>query len=97
MLFHVTFRPRPNHGHEEQKKSLALWANYEEPEGSEIKSFVMGPNSHGYLLVEHQSAEAVFESVSMWAGIYLDYEVVPVTPIENAVELLQKAVAARDG
>ena len=56
----------------------------------------MGPNSYGYLLVEHQSAEAVFESVSLWAGVYLDYEVVPVTPIDRVVELLQQAVATRE-
>ncbi len=57
MLFHVTFKPRHTHDHEAQKESLALWAKFQEPEGSEIKSFVMGPNSYGYLLVEHQSAE----------------------------------------
>jgi|GEM_PF-6474415 len=97
MLFHVTFSPRPGHTHEDQKKTMTLWAGFEMPKGSEIKSFLFGPNAKGYLIVEAESTEQMYEAVAPWAAIYFDYEVVPVIPIDKSLEILQKAVAMREG
>ena len=96
MLFMQIYKPKAGFTHEDQKKALKLWENWSPPEGMEIKSFYTSPDGRGFLLIESSSAEAAFEGMALWAGVYLDYEFVPVVEIEKAVPLLNKAISSRE-
>ena len=61
------------------------------------ESFYARADRGGIAVVEVDSADTIFEATAPWAGVYNDYEVVPVIEIERAVELLNTAVAFRDG
>ena len=96
MLFHTTFTPKPGYGHEDQKKALELWSRWTPPEGHEIKSFYMSSDGRGFIVTEITSAEAGFEAAAPWASVYLNYDTVPVVPIDEAIPILQKAIAFRE-
>jgi len=96
MLFHVTYKEKAGITHEEQKESLKLWANFQPPEGYEIKSFYYGVNGKGFIVIEAASAEAIHEVNAIWSGVYIDYDVVPVIEVDKAVEIANKAIAKRE-
>jgi hypothetical protein len=96
MLFHVTFRYKTGTTHDDQKAALKLFENWQPPAGVEITSFFFGADSTGFALIEAESAEALLEATSIWAGVLLDYDMVPVVPVETAVETFQKAIAYRE-
>jgi len=96
MLFHVTYRPKPNYTHEEQKAGIQLWKEFKTPEGSEIKSWHVSPNGTGFALLESPSVECIFETVAPWATVHFDYEIVPVLDAETAIQLYDKAIEYRE-
>ena len=57
---------------------------------------MFGTDSTGFALIEAESAEALMEGTAVWAGVLLDYDVIPVVPVETAVEIFQKAIAYRE-
>ena len=96
MLFMQVFTPKTGLTHEDQKNSLKQWENFTPPKGMEIKSFHCSPDGKGFLLIEAESAEALFEPMAIWAGVYLNYEIMPVVEVEKAVEFWNKAIAKRE-
>ena len=95
MLFHATFRYKTGTTHDDQKAALKLFENWQPPAGIDIMSFVFGTDSTGFALIEAESAEAMMEATAIWAGVLLDYDVIPVVPVSTAVETFQKAIAYR--
>lgn len=96
MLFHTTWKYKSGYTEEDQKRVLGLWSKWQPPEGMEIKAFYVGVDGRGFLITEAQTAEAVYEAVAPWAGVLLDYEIVPIVEVGKAVELLQKTIAFRE-
>ena len=96
MLFHTTFKNKSGYTEEDRKRVLGLWSKWQPPEGMEIKAFYVGVDGRGFLITEAQTAEAVYEAVAPWAGVLLDYEIVPIVEVGKAVELLQKTIAFRE-
>lgn len=96
MLFHVTFTPKAGYTHEDQKRTLALWSDYQPPEGFEIKSFHVAPDARGFLIVEAETIEALYEAPALWSRVLLDYDIVPVLEVDKSVEILSKVVADRE-
>ena len=96
MLFHISHKYKAGFTHEDQKKMLEVFADFEFPAGYEIKWHVFSPDGRMFSLVEAPSVEVVFEVVAHWSGVLLDYEVLPVVDIEATVPILEKAIAARE-
>jgi hypothetical protein len=97
MLFHVTQKPRAGYTHDDQKKALEMWARWEPPKGFEVKSFFLAPDGRGFLVVDAETAEALYEAPAPWTVVYLDYDITPVVEVETGVELQQKGMAFREG
>lgn len=95
MLFHVTYTPRAGLTAAEQKSSLDWWLRWAPPPGFDIKSFYVSPEGSGFLIVEVATAEALVAANAAWVGVIFDYRIVPVVSIEQAVPLLQAAIAFR--
>ena len=93
MLFHNTFKNKSGYTEEDRKRVLGLWSKWQPPEGMEIKSFYMGVDGRGFLIIEAKTAEAVFEAVAPWSGVLLDYEIVPIVEVGKAVEIFQQTIA----
>lgn len=96
MLLHLTWRPKAGYTHEDSKRTLRLWANWQAPAGFEIKMHVIEVNGGGFALVEAETAEAVHKALAPWAGLSFDYEIVPVVDIDTAVPILESGIAARE-
>lgn len=96
MLFYVKWTERSGFTHEDQKKQLSLWANFQPPDGYEIKHIYALTGGSGFAIVEAVSAEVLFDGLALWAGVILDYEVTPATEIDSAVESVNKAIAIRE-
>jgi hypothetical protein len=97
MLFHITQKPRPGMTNEDQKKSLEMFSRWEAPAGFEVKMHVFAPDGTIYGLADAKTAEAVYDAMAPWAGVYLDLEVKPVIEVEAAIPLYEKAIAFREG
>jgi len=96
MLFHTTNIPKAGLTHEDRKIVLKLWANFQPPEGFEIKSFNIAADGRGFGLIEAASAEAIYEALSLWADVYINYEIVPVMEADKAIDIENKAIAIRE-
>ena len=96
MLFQAIGRPRSGITSQQQQELLKLWASWQPPEGLTIQSFHFAPDGTGYILVDSDSVEAVVEATYPWVAVYMDYEVVPVIPVEQAVEISERAIAFRE-
>jgi hypothetical protein len=97
MLFHATVKTKVGMTHEDQKKTLAIWANWQPPEGIGIKMHVLGPDGGGgFVLFEADSSEAVLEGIAPSSAVIMDYEIVPVVEVEAGVAILEKGIAARE-
>jgi hypothetical protein len=96
MLFAVTYTPRSGWSEEREKRTLALFTNWQPPAGYEFKALYDYADADGGIaLVEASSAEVLFEAHAVFAG-HLEFRVRPVVPSEVAVPLMQKAIAWRD-
>ena len=96
MLFHTTFKPKAGYTSDDQKRVLQLWAKWTPPEGLEIKSFYADMNGRGFLITEANDAKAIYEGIAVWLSVYLDYDIVPVIPVDEAVLMLQNAISQRE-
>ena len=96
MLFHIIFKGKAGYTHEDQKRVLELWSRWQPPEGMEIKTFYVGVDGRGFIIIEAKTAEAIYEAIAPWVSVLFDYEVVPIIEVDKAVELLQKAIAFRE-
>ena len=97
MLFYVAWKARAGQGPVEAEAGLAAFARWKAPVGMEFKGFYARADGGGFCLCEAGSAEVMFEVTAPWAGVYLDYDIVPIVEIEKGVELLNKAIAFRKG
>lgn len=97
MLFHTTFRQRAGITTADQKKLLELWTGWTPPAGFEIKSFYIAADGRGFTVTEVDKAETMYAVTTLWAGVFLDYEVTPIVPVETAVPILAAAIAKRGG
>lgn len=96
MLFHLTLKPKASYTSDDQKAVLQLWAQWTPPEGFEIKSFHIGADARGFALIEATDAKAIFETTALWADVYVNYDIVPVLPADEAVAIMQSAITKRD-
>jgi hypothetical protein len=96
MLFHVSQKPKAGFTHEDQKLSLAMWTNWEPPTGLEIKMHVFGPDGTVYVLVEAETAEAVYEAPAPWSAVVFDFEIKPVVEVAAAIAIQEKTIAFRE-
>ena len=95
MLFHVTFHWKAGVTTEDQASTIKIFADWSPPDGFAIERFVVGADGTGFLIVSAESAEALYRTTSIWAGAYIDYEVVPVVEIEKSIEILSEGLAFR--
>ena len=95
MLFHTTFRHKIGYTPDDQRLVLKLWKDWTPPEGFEIQSFHMAPDGRGFLLVEAEDAATVFESTALWSAVLIDYDIVPVVDVDQAVQILSAATEKR--
>lgn len=93
MLFAAIYKPHET-SEETQKRSLSLFMQWSPP--FEFKAhYARGDGKGGITIIESDSAEAIVEGINTWAPFF-DFEVTPVTEIESAVPLLQRAFQWRD-
>jgi hypothetical protein len=95
MLFYVSWKPRPYAGAGE--KALEVFTRWQPPKGLDIKGMWGRADGGGLCVCEASSSEVVFEACAPWAGALLEYDIVPIVPIEKAVELTAKGTAFRNG
>ena len=55
----------------------------------------VAPDGRGFLITEADDAAAVFEAVAPWSGVLLDYDIVPVIEVEQAVPIWKKVMEKR--
>jgi hypothetical protein len=92
MLFHTTWRHKPGYTSDDQEQVLKIWAEWTPPKGLKIKSFHMSPDGRGFLITETDDAAAIYEAVAPWSGVLLEYDIVPVIEVDQAVEILKKVM-----
>jgi hypothetical protein len=97
MLFYLGWKARAGQGPKELEATLEVFSRWEPPAGMEIKGMWLRPDGGGFGLFEVSSAEVIYEGTAPWSGAYLDYEITPIVEIEKGVELLNKAIAFRNG
>lgn len=97
MLFYVGWKAREGQGPAEPEAALEIFSRWEPPTGMEMKGMWARPDGGGFCLCEVTSAEVVYEATAPWSEAYLDYDISPIVEIEQAVEILNKAIAFRNG
>ncbi len=97
MLFYVSWQPRAGQGPKEAEAALELFSRWTPPEGMEFKAFYGRVDGGGFAISEVDSAETIFEASAPWAGVYFDYDIVPIVEIDKAVELVNKGITFRNG
>ncbi len=95
MLFLVSYRPRAGRLEAEEKRVLNLFVNWKPPEGSTIKSHYARADGGGLVIIDSNSAISSVEALAPWIA-FLDYEIVPIVEIAEALPVLQRVVAWRD-
>lgn len=94
MLFHLSYRPRPNLDEAGAKRALELFLKWKPPAGSEMKAHYARPSGGGFALVEANSLAPLTEAIATWE-VFFDYEVVPVMEMAEAVPAIQRGIAWR--
>ena len=95
MLFHVTwqFIDTSEAG---QKRSLAVFANWQPPAGAEFQGFYgFADGTGGVAILEADSAQTLARTTDPWTP-WLRFEVSPILPIDEATPIANEAVAFRD-
>ena len=72
--------------------TLPRFLKWEAPDGYEIKGHYIGADGRGFLLAEASSALALVEATAAFAD-EIEFDIVPVVPIEEAIPTLQKVHA----
>jgi hypothetical protein len=95
MLFLIPYKGKPGRSEAEDKRVIDLFVKWKPPAGFTIKSHYGRADGGGFLIVDAESAIAIYESNATW-GAFLDFEVVPIVEIAEAVPVLQRVIAWRD-
>jgi Protein of unknown function (DUF3303) len=89
MLFHVSYQPRTGAA---GRVSLDRFTKWTPPAGFEFKSHHAAANGRGYAIVETGSGVHIIEATAPFGDV-LEFEIVPVVEIGEAVPILMKANA----
>ncbi len=93
MLFSAVYAPR-NDSEEDQKRSLQLFMNWTPP--FEFKAhYTRADAGGGIAIFEADDPLVILEGISPFTP-YFDFDIAPVTEIENAVPIFQKVNDWRD-
>ncbi len=95
MLFVTTYTPKPNLGHQDEKRLLQLFAKWTPPEGSEITQHYAFAGGGGVTIGESESAAALLEALAPFSEFF-DFQPHPAVEIVEAVGILGKVIAWRD-
>ena len=95
MLFHVTWA-FVDQSEEAEKRSLAVFAQWQPPAGAEFKGFYgFADGTGGVAIIEADSAATIARTTSPWTP-WLRFTVTPIVPIEEATGIAGEAIAFRD-
>ena len=95
MLFHVTWEFIDT-TEEGQRRSLAVFAQWQPPAGAEFKGFYgFATGGGGVALIEADSAETIARTCSPWTP-WLRFTSTPILPIEQSSQIAGEAMAYRD-
>lgn len=96
MLFSTMYTPRGEGSEEAAKRVQQLYSQWKPPAGVEIKSFYSFADGNGGVIIsEATTAAAMLEAISPFSP-YLEYKVVPIIEIGEAVAIGQRVNAWRD-
>ena len=94
MLFAAIYTPRESWTEEAQKRSLALFSNWQPP--FEFKAnYSRSDGRGGIAIIESDDAAAVLEGVSTFTPFF-DFELTPIVDIESAVPVFSRVNEWRD-
>ena len=96
MLFATIYTPRGGGGEEAAKRVLQIYSQWKPPAGLEIKAFYeLADGNGGIVISEATSAVVILEAISPFVP-YLEYKVIPIVEIAEAVAIGQRVNAWRD-
>jgi hypothetical protein len=96
MLFAVSFTQRSGTSEERDKRTIALFSQWQPPAGYEFKAFYdYADGEGGIAIVEVSSAEAMLEAHAPWAAFF-EFQARPIVDARNSIPTFQKAYAWRD-
>ena len=96
MLFATIYTPRGQGGEEVSKRVLQIYGKWTPPAGMEIKAFYsLADGNGGIVISEATTAAQILEAISPFTP-YLEYKVVPIVEIAEAVSIGQRVNAWRD-
>ena len=78
----------------EHDRITQLWQKWSPPPGIEILAHYVTPDAKAFLIVETDSAEALFEMNSAWFP-FCEYEVNPILEASEAARIEDRAVTWR--
>ena len=95
MLFHVTWE-FSDASEEGERRSLAVFAAWQPPQGAEFKGFYGSADGRGGVaIIEADSAATLARTTAPWTP-RLRFAVTPIVPIEESTAIAGEAVAFRD-
>jgi len=95
MLFHVTWEFIDT-SEEGNRRSLAVFAKWQPPEGAEFKGFYgFASGGGGVAIIEADSAATLARTTSPWTP-WLRFTATPILPIEESSGIAGEAIAFRD-
>ena len=94
MLFAAVYRGKAGATEESAKRQLQLFGAWRPP--FEFKAhWARADQNGGIAIFEADDAAVVLEGIAPWT-VYLDFDLSPIVPIEDAVPLFAKTNAWRD-
>jgi hypothetical protein len=97
MLFYIGWKSREGQGPDLAEAAWAVFKRWEAPEGFEVKGMWTRADGGGFAICEVTKAEALYEASAPWAGVYMDYDIIPLVEMERAGEIYEAAAAFRAG
>jgi len=95
MLFHVLWA-FTDQSEEAEKRSLAVFAQWQPPTGAEFKGFYgFVDGTGGVAIIEADSAATIARTTAPWTP-WLSFTVTPILPVEEATAIAGEAIAFRD-
>src|SRR5262249_43748772 len=95
MLFHVTWEFNAL-SEEDTRRSLAVFAKWQPPEGAEFKGFYgFVDGTGGVALIEVPDAATLGRTTAPWTP-WLSFTVTPILPIEESSGIALEGIAFRD-
>jgi hypothetical protein len=95
MLFHVMWA-FTDQSEEAEKRSLAVFAQWQPPAGAEFKGFYgFVDGTGGVAIIEADSAATIARTTAPWTP-WLSFTVTPILPVEEATAIAGEAIEFRD-